>query len=1155
MAQAASDAIYERFTPVFMTPESNGSDRGVPAQQGGRSASPLHGRTVLGDRNRLATLQRLNLIGPAPEPAFERLVRLAQQIIDAPVCLVSIVDDRFQYFKAAIGLDGPAAEARQTPLSHSFCQHVVTSGRPLIVDDARITPLVRENLAIRDLSVIAYMGVPIVSPNGFVLGSFCVISPRPREWKEAEVGLLQQFSQLVTHELAGRESRSAADAALQASKEQLHRLLGWADCLVWEAQVECTEDDWAWRFSIQPSGLFHRLFGERLPPPNVGLWYRFELPEQAEMDRRSRESMLQGKAGYNHEFRVIREGVTTWIRETVTIRRDGPDRFWVVGVATDITPLRQAENALRATQAQMQAVLENAGVGIASVDASGVFTTWNPAMETMTGWAAGEVVGRASPSLILSEREAARLAGAHAVSVPQPADGRTLVQGALASPGSCVWEAQCVRRNGTSVPVSLHLGTIRTPDGMLAGGVLVLQDLTARKEIEAKLGHARDEALESSRLKSQFLANMSHEIRTPMNGIMGMAGLLMETSLDDRQRSMGQVILNSADSLLEIIDDILDFSKIEAGHLRIEPAPFDLRALVEDAAILLAPRAHEKGIEIACDIAADVPERIVGDATRVRQVVMNLAGNAVKFTDEGEVVLQLSLRRPVAGRTASIRILISDTGPGIAPQAAARLFQPFVQGDGSHTRRHGGTGLGLAISRQLADLMEGSLEFESSPGRGSRFWFDFDAQIDAAPPRQGLPGGSTGPVLVVEDNATSRGVLARQLGAIGIAAEQAANARAGLALLQEAAARGAPFALALVDFQMPDAGGLDLAEWIRADSRLADLPIAMLSSTSSFRDTGRASSLRIARVLVKPVRAAVLHAAVSEMLGSAPAAAVSRDPLTAPPGRAPSGTHILLAEDNPANQLVASMLLQHLGCTVDVVANGQLALDRLRQVHYDAVLMDCQMPILDGYSAARAIRAGEVPGVDPRIPVIALTAYAMAGDRKRCLDAGMDDYLAKPLRAPALEQVLLRHGLTARQSSGPAEAPRPAAPAQAVLDAGVLDECRRLPGRNGRTMLADIADLYLELEAARMDELSGYVNRGDMRAVAGAAHTMAGSCANLGANHARTLLLNLEGHARRGDPAGVRESFEIVREALASVHDAVTALQADPVRVAPPPQP
>ena len=1140
-----------------MLPEGEDHPKSPPASPAVHAPGPRHGRSVLADRNRIAMLQRLNLLDTTPEPAFDRLVRLAHQILGAPVCLISMVDDRRQYFKAAIGLDGPASETRQTPLSHSFCQHVVTSGRPLIVDDARIDPLVRDNLAIRDLSIIAYLGVPITSPDGFVLGSFCVIDSRPREWKPHELALLQEFSQLVTHEIRARERGIAAEAALQASKEQLHRLLGWADCLVWEAHVDCTSETWAWRFSIQPSGLFHRLFGERVPPANVGLWYRFELPEQQEMDRRAREAMLGRKPGYDQEFRVIRDGTTTWIRETVTITPDGPDRFWLVGVATETTQLRRAEHALRAAQAQMQAVLESAGVGIASIDSSGRFTTWNPAMETMLGWSAAEVVGRSTPDIILAPGEVRRLAGLDPRCPLAGEHAVALVQSALTLRDRWDWEIACLRRDGSSLLAALHLGVIRGADGASVGGVLVIHDLTARKEIEASLAQARDQALESSRLKSEFLANMSHEIRTPMNGIIGMAGLLMDTTLDDHQRNMGQVILDSADSLLEIIDDILDFSKIEAGRLTIEHAPFDLRSLVEDATILLGPRAFEKGIELACDIDRDVPDRLYGDATRVRQIVMNLAGNAVKFTEHGEVIIRLSLRGPIADGTASLRLLVHDTGPGISREARERLFQPFVQGDGSHTRRHGGTGLGLTISRQLAGLLGGSIDLESTPGRGSDFWFDFSARVDLPASRPDPCPGAVRRVLVVDDNATNRDILARQLGAIEIAADAAPDARSALESLRGAAQAGSPYGLALLDWHMPGTGGLELAEAIRGDATIRATPLVVLSSAGPLSQTDRVIALGIAKFMVKPVRAARLYAAVLELLAGVDVPETAARTDSPPPTPPRSSPRILLAEDNPANQVVAELLLARLGCTVDIAHNGREALDQLARATYDAIFMDCQMPVLDGYTATRAIRAGAVSGLDPRIPVIALTAYAMSGDRKRCLDAGMDDYLTKPIRSAALQDALLRLGLlSSSPAPSTAESPidgehAPQPDAACVLEPRILEECRNLPGRHGRTMLDDIVDLYLELEPERLQQLTEHVQRRDFVRTASLAHTIAGSCANLGAREARTILLQLEAAAKAQDQEAMELQFAAGRAALEAVHAAVAAL----VKPSGPPQP
>ena len=348
----------------------------------------------LNDPARLEALRRLKLLDSAAEESFDRLTRLVRQFLGVPVALVSLVDDRRQFFKAAAGLGGWAGAARQTPLSHSFCQHVVTSGQPLAVADAREHELLRANLAVSDLGVIAYLGFPLRSPDGFVLGSFCAIDTKPRVWAQHEIDLMAELTQVVMTEIAARWKNLGAELALQESKERLKQLLGWADCLIWEAEVEVTDKNWAWKFSIQPSGLFFRLFGERVPAPNVGLWYRFVLPDQVEMDRRCKEAILEGRPGYDQEFRVLKEGEIIWIRETVTITRLGPDRFWLVGVATDSTALHEAEQARRSSEEITRLFAEHAPASVAMFDREMRYLVHSRQWLTDYGLGAQNLIGR-----------------------------------------------------------------------------------------------------------------------------------------------------------------------------------------------------------------------------------------------------------------------------------------------------------------------------------------------------------------------------------------------------------------------------------------------------------------------------------------------------------------------------------------------------------------------------------------------------------------------------------------------------------------------------------------------------------------------------------------------------------------------------------------
>jgi len=706
--------------------------------------------------------------------------------------------------------------------------------------------------------------------------------------------------------------------------------------------------------------------------------------------------------------RVLEMGLS-WEDELEVITLDG-DRAWrrlvVVPVAGgiavwshDVTARKRNEASLRTSEEQFRNAFEFAGIGMAIVGLDGRWVRVNTSL--------CEIIGYDEPTLLTKTF----LEITHPDDLDADLDH---VRSLLAEEVRFYhMEKRYFHRDGHIVWVRLTASLVRDSAGTPLHFVSQVEDITERKHLAENLAKARDEALAASRMKSEFLANMSHEIRTPMNGIIGMSGLLMESELTADQREMGNVIQHSSESLLGIINDILDFSKIEAGKMRIELAEFELREVVEETLALLAPRAHEKGVELICDFDDRLAHRLLGDAGRLRQVLINLVGNAVKFTEQGEVFVRVRLLNENNGQVA-FQCLVGDTGIGIESEAQKRLFQPFTQADGTTTRRFGGTGLGLAISRQLVGLMGGEIDFESEPGRGSKFWFELSLQrcavISPAIARR-LPAGLR--ALVVDDNETNRSILAAQLHAYGVEAEMLSDATRFIPRLVEQHEAGTPFALGVLDWNMPELDGLHLALQIRARPEFAGLPLIMLSSAGHLANAQQIETAKFAALLTKPVRSEQLYRSLIGILGlESVAPAKLANPgwamVRRPPG---SGLRILMAEDNRTNQMVARRILEKMGHTVDVVENGLEVIERLPQQSYDAVLMDCQMPVMDGYEATRQIRAGQIPGVNRNIPVIALTAYAMADDRLKCLQAGMNDYVTKPIRPDNLHEAFLRSGL------------------------------------------------------------------------------------------------------------------------------------------------
>ena len=926
------------------------------------------------------------------------------------------------------------------------------------------------------------------------------------------VDFLGEFSDAFNTMIASLREKREIELALKRSEERLGLAIDGADLGLWDCDIGSGEvvfnKRWAEMLEYEPEEI----------EPRVRFWHALIHPNDKTDFMEAWESHLKcGTPIFRVEHRVrARSGDWKWILCMGRIvDRDSQGRpSRIAGIFVDITDRKKADEALVQSETRLRTVLEKAPDGIITVDSDGVIESLNPAAERMFGYSAKEVVGREVTLL--------------GVWPYMEKDGRDLTDILesqnleMVTIGS---ESLGKRKDLSTFPIEFAVSAMIVGQKRLF--VAIVRDITKRKLMEAELVEAKEKAEQASRAKSEFLANMSHEIRTPMNGIVGMTELALNTELTTEQREYLEAVELSADSLLRLINDILDFSKIEAGKLDLIETDFCLRDCIADAMTSLAVQAHGKGLELVYKIPPNMPDAVIGDPGRLRQILINLVGNSIKFTREGEVVVRVETETETSN-TVRLHFSVTDTGIGIPVEKRESIFQAFEQADASTTRKYGGTGLGLAIVSQLVRMMGGSIWVESELDRGSTFHFTGEfglqkqlIQSTAARDTAELLGL---PVLLVDDNAINRQILEEMLLHWGMQPTVAESGSSALEIMETACKEGRLFPLVITDCMMPEMDGFELAERINQNPALANPAIIMLTSAGERGHASKCVRVGITAYILKPIKHSDLLLTICTVVQKSPSEVKRPRFITRHSIReCKRKLYILLAEDNPVNQKLAVKVLQKMGHTVSVASNGRAALEYLENGMFDLVLMDVRMPEMDGLGATRAIRERE-KYTGTHIPILAMTAYAMEEDKGMCLEAGMDGYVSKPINSRELfERIESLTGV-------------PDVPAQPLDMTQILDS---LGG--DKELLKQAVALFIEDYPKLLGHIREAIGNDDPEALHEAAQALKGLVNRFGAKWAVEAAFDLEMTGKIGEMGVAADKLVILEKALDVVRQEIVA--------------
>ena len=1018
----------------------------------------------------------------------------------------------------------------------------VRQRRPIVTNDYSAPNPLKKGHPEGHVEVVRHMNIPVFDGERIV--AVAGVGNKSTPYDDSDIRqltlLMQGMWRLIQRKRAEQELREAHDELEQRVEKRTAELAGANEGLKREmAERERAEkvirDSQALYSSLVenlPVNVFRKdlegriVFGNRRYCETLGLPLEellgktdFDLfpPELAEKYRKDDAAVLATEEGWEDvEEHRKPDGEMIYVHVLKTPVRDAEGNVTgIQGMFWDVTARKQAEAALEQERYLLHSLMDNLPHNIYFKDKESRFTRINKALADNFGLGdASEAIGKTDFDFFTDEHAGAAMADEQEII----RSGRPLVDK----------EEEETWTNGHSSWALTTKMPLYGNDGSVVGTFGISRDITEQKRAAEALRVAKEAAEAANRAKSDFLANMSHEIRTPMNAIIGMTELVLDTPLADSQQDYLKMVRESGDALLALINDILDFSKIEAGKLELESVPFDLREILGDTMKSLAMRAHSKGLELACEIQSDVPDRLVGDPGRLRQIVVNLVGNAVKFTDTGEVVLTVGHESRSDGEVV-LRFAVSDTGIGIPEDKAAHIFGAFEQADSTTTRRFGGTGLGLPISSRLVESMGGRISVESRVGHGSTFHFTAKFPVATA-------DAPTGPtlkpavirdttVLIVDDNATNRRILREMLSNWGMRPATAESVREALPLLRGAHQAGEPYVLVLTDANMPDVDGFTLAKEIKEDRMLGSTIIMMLTSGDRHGDVTRCGELGLAAYLLKPIKQSELFDAIVLALGVAEAEDDSSSKAVAEETAQLRPLRVLLAEDSLVNQRLAVGLLEKHGHTVVVAGHGREAIGTLQSQTFDVVLMDVQMPEMDGFEATAAIRHQE-QRTGGHIPIVAMTAHAMKGDRERCLAAGMDSYISKPIRASQLFQVIESVLAAGEETKAPPDSP--------PSDESVVNWSEALEGTEGdHELLRDVMASFLEQSPKLMAALRQAVAESAADDLQKAAHTLKGTVRCFGENRVFENADQLDKMGQNGNLQGAEETLTKLQREMA----------------------